>query len=186
VEAKAFFDQVERLDLSRLRQRRSDLTDRLPRLPVRPARSVARLAKRHRSSPLPVSLFDVYMVWLARRRYLLNVTQIDQDELDELAGLDCDSTEEVRAVYRRHAERRLTARFFVATLERRRLERLARGWDIDAPPMIARGEADEAAIAQVRRAVREARWNFAERCVKVLIPIVSVVVALAALLVRMP
>jgi hypothetical protein len=47
--------------------------------------------------------------------------------------------------------------------------------------MIARGEADEAAIAQVRRAVREARWTFVERCAKllILIPILGLLVALA-------
>ena len=50
--------------------------------------------------------------------------------------------------------------------------------------MIAHGEVDEAAITQVRRAVRDARWAFLERCAKTLIPILSLLVALAALLRR--
>ena len=50
--------------------------------------------------------------------------------------------------------------------------------------MIERGEADEAAIAKVRRAVRDARWTFIERCAKTLVPVLSLLVALAALLTR--
>ena len=50
--------------------------------------------------------------------------------------------------------------------------------------MIAQGEADDAAIARVRRAVRDARWTFLERCAKTLIPILSLLVALAALMKR--
>lgn len=50
--------------------------------------------------------------------------------------------------------------------------------------MIERGQAVEAAIAQVRRAVRDVRWMFIERCAKTLIPVLSLLVALAALLAR--
>jgi hypothetical protein len=50
--------------------------------------------------------------------------------------------------------------------------------------MIDRGEANEDAIAKVRRAVRDASWTFFERSAKTLIPILSLLVALAALLTR--
>ena len=77
------------------------------------------------------------------------------------------------------------AGFHVATTERRRLERLAKRWDVDAPKMIDRGEANEVAIAQLRRGIREVRWTLLERCAKVLIPILSLLVALVALLLNL-
>jgi hypothetical protein len=61
------------------------------------------------------------------------------------------------------------------------------GWragGLDCPPMIKCGQADEAAIAKVRRDVRDARWTFIERCAKTLVPVLSLLVALAALLTR--
>jgi hypothetical protein len=124
------------------------------------------------------------LLWLARRRYRLNIEQIERDELDDLCDLDDYGPDQVRAVYEKHAMRRVTARFFVARRESSRLERLARRWDVEASRMISRGEADEAAIARVRRAVREARWIFVERSARLLIPVLSLLVALAALLLR--
>jgi protein-tyrosine-phosphatase len=122
------------------------------------------------------------MLWLAKRRYRVNLEQIEIDELDEICALDEDTSENVRAVYANHAIRRIQARFLVATRERPRLERLARRWDVDAPRMIDHGEAKEDVITQVRRGIREARWTFIERCAKTVIPILSLLVALVALL----
>lgn len=70
-------------------------------------------------------------------------------------------------------------RFHVHKVEARRL---ARRWDVETPALIVKGEADVKAIAHVRRAVREARWVFAERCAKILIPVLSLLVAMLALL----
>lgn len=170
------------LNLPELRRKRSDWTDRLPLLPEKPSRVAMPLVKRHWSFLLPTAIRELYMLWLARRRYRLNLEQIEQDELDELCALEVDSSENVAAVYEKHATRRLAARFLVATRERRRLEGLARWWSVEAPTMIERGNANETAIAQVRRSIREARWTFLERCTKVLIPTLSLLIALAALL----
>jgi len=126
--------------------------------------------KRHPSFLLPHSLRNAYMLWLARQRYRVNLEQIELDELDEICELEVDSSGNCKAVWDKHAKRRVAARFLVAMRERRRLERLARRWDVDATAMITRGEADEVAIAAVRRGVREARWVFVERCSKTLIP----------------
>jgi len=136
---------------------------------------------------VPVGLRELYSLWLVRRRYRLNVEQIEADELDEVAttAMTDDSSETLQAIYAKHTTRRTMARFHVATTERRRLERLAKRWDVDAPKMIDRGEANEVAIAQVRRGIREARWTFFERCAKVLIPILSLLVALVALLLNL-
>jgi hypothetical protein len=133
---------------------------------------------------VPVGINDVYMLWLARRRYRKNLEQIEIDELDEIATatLHDDSPGTIRPIYEKHQRRRIAARFHVASRERFRLERLAKRWDVDAPAMISRGEVNEAAIAQVRRTVREARWNFVDRCSKTLVPVLSLLVALAALL----
>jgi hypothetical protein len=76
-----------------------------------------------------------------------------------------DSCETLKPIWDKHAVPRLAARFLVAAAERPRLERLAKRWDVDAPTMILRGEANEAAITQVRRAIREAGWTFIERIV---------------------
>ena len=176
------FERSELLNLPELRRKRSDWTDRLPLLAEKPFRVAMPLVKRHWSFRLPTAIRELYMLWLAKRRYRLNLEQIDQDELDDLCAPEVDSSENVAAVYEKHATRRLAARFLVATRERRRLERLARRWDVDAPTMIERGTANETAIVQVRRAIREARWTFLERCTKVLIPILSLLVALAAVL----
>jgi uncharacterized protein YjiS (DUF1127 family) len=138
--------------------------------------------KRHWSFPLPTALRQLYMLWLARRRFRLNLEQIEQDELDDLCALEVDSSDNVAAVCEKHATRRMAARFLVAIKEGPRLERLGRRWDIEVPIMIDRGNANETAIAQVRRAIREARWTFVERCAKILIPILSLLVALVALL----
>lgn len=130
---------------------------------------------------------EVYDIWRTKRRHRRNLEQIEIDEITEVAeqaGVE-DRAELVRAIYDKHGARRLASRFLVATRERRRLERLAARWDVDAPRMIYQGEADEAAITQVRRAIRDARWTFLERCAKTLIPILSLLVALAALFSRL-
>lgn len=186
MEVRDFFNRVDLLNLPELRRQRSDWTDRLPRLQARPSAVARDLVRWHWSFLVPAAVHDAYMLWLARRRYALNIEQIERDELDELVASDDDGPGQASVVYERHTARRVTARFFVATVERRRLERLARRWDVDAKRMIARGEADEAAIAQARRAVREARWTFVEQCAKLLIPILSLLVALAALAWRHP
>ena len=84
-----------------------------------------------------------------------------------------DSCETLKPIWDKHAVRRVAARFLVVAAERPRLERLAKRWDVDAPTMIVSGEVNKTAITQVRRAIREARWAFIERCAKVLIPILS-------------
>jgi hypothetical protein len=123
------------------------------------------------------------MLWLATRRHRRNLEQIEIDELAEIAERATydGRSETLTPIYEKHATRRVASRFLVAARERPRLERLAKRWDVDARRMIHRGEADEAAIAQVRRAVRDARWTFFERCARTLIPILSLLVALAAL-----
>jgi hypothetical protein len=138
----------------------------------------------HWSYLLPEPFFDAYMLWLARRRYALNIEQIERDEIDDLAALGDDGPQAIQRVYDHHATRRTAARFFVATREARRLRRLAHRWDVDVPLMIHRGEADEDAIAHVRRRVREARWTFVERCSQTLVPTLSLIVAILALLWR--
>lgn len=182
MEAREFFRRSELLNLPELRRRRSDWTDSLPRLPEQPSAAAMHLVRPHWSFLLPIGIRQAYMLWLARRRYRLNLAQIQVDELDDICALDVDSVENTRAVYEKHAIRRVQARFLVATRERPRLERLARRWDVELPPMILRGESNEAAIAQVRRAVRQARWTIVERGARLLIPILSLLVALAALL----
>jgi hypothetical protein len=183
VEITEFFERSKLLNLPDLRSKRSDWTDRLPLLPERPSKITMDLVKGHWSFWLPAAVRDGYMLWLAGRRYRLNLEQIEIEELDDLCSVvDADTPEQTRSVYDRHATRRLAARFMVASRERRRLERLARRWDIDAPPMIVRGEAHEDVITRVRRAIREARWTFIERCAKIAIPILSLIVAILALL----
>jgi hypothetical protein len=184
---REFFERAELLDAPGLRERRPDWSDRLPRLHARPSYAARPLVRWHWSFLVPTGLRELYSDWLVRRRYRLNIEQIEVDELDEVATaatLD-DDPDTLRAIYAKHATRRTAARFLVATTERRRLERLAMRWDVEAPKMIERGQANEAAIAQVRRAIREARWTFIERCGKLLIPILSLLVALAALLLNL-
>jgi hypothetical protein len=182
MEVRQFLDRTTLLNSPELRRKRSRWTGRLPLLPERPSPVALHLVRWHWSFWLPTSIRQTYMLWLARRRYRLNLEQIAEDELEDICALEVDSSENVRAVYEKHAMRRVMARFHVAAKERPRLERLARRWDVDAPPMIVRGEAQEGAITQVRRAIREARWAFIERCAKLLIPVLSLLVALAALL----
>lgn len=93
-----------------------------------------------------------------------------------------DSSEAIGAGYEKHRIRREASRFHVAVREGRRLERIARRWDVDAPRIVHRGEVDEKALFQVRRGIRDARWTLIERCSKTLIPVLSLLVALAALL----
>jgi hypothetical protein len=127
---------------------------------------------------------ELYTLWLANRRHRRNLEQIEIDDIDEIAttATDDDRADTLNPIYDNHATRRVAARFLVATAERPRLERLAKRWHVDAPKMIVRGEANEAAITHIRRAIREARWIFMERCAKILIPILSLLVAAAALL----
>jgi hypothetical protein len=179
-----FLDRARLLNLPELRRKRWDWTDRLPLLPEKPSAVTMHLVRRHWSFRLPTAIREAYMLWLAQRRYLLNIAQIELDELDEICALEVDCSENCRAVYDKHQTRRIAARFFVAARERPRLARLAKRWDVDAPPMIVRGEAKEEIISQVRRAIREARWTFVERCAHVVIPILSLIIALVALLLK--
>src|ERR1700687_1992709 len=110
-----FFDRVKLLNLPELRERRPGWTDRLPLLPERPLRVTMHLVRRHWSFWLPASVREAYMLWLTRRRYRLNLEQIETDELDDLCALDVDSSENVKAVYEKHAIRRMAARFLVVT-----------------------------------------------------------------------
>jgi hypothetical protein len=182
VEITEFFERSKLLNLPDLRSKRSNWTDSLPLLPDMPSKITMDLVKRHWSFWLPASVRDGYMLWLAGRRYRLNLEQIEIEELDDLCSLDPDTPEQRCAVYDKHTTRRIAARFMVASRERRRLERLARRWDVDAPPIIVRGEAREDVISQVRRAIGEARWTFIERCAKLTVPILSLIVAMLALL----
>jgi len=178
------FRQEELLNLPQLRRGRPDWSDRLPHLYEHPGLAGMPYVKWHWSFLIPRAAHDRYSLWLAKRRYRRNIERIEIDELEEVAdtALNDDRAETLGPIYEKHAARRKAARFLVATRERRVLERLASRWDLDASRMIVRGEADEAAIAQVRRAVREARWTLAERLAKVLIPVLSLTVAMLALL----
>jgi hypothetical protein len=186
MEARDFFERSKLLNLPQLRRDRPDWTDRLPPLFGRPAPAQRELVKRHWSHFVPRSFKDGYDIWRARRRHQRNLEQIEIDELEDTVqqAMKDDSAEALEAVRLKHEQRRIASRFNVSTRERRRLERLARRWDVDCPRMIDRGEANEDAIAKVRRAVRDASWTFFERSAKTLIPILSLLVALAALLTR--
>lgn len=180
-----FFQRLERLNQGELRRKRSDWTDRLPRLPARRSATSKDLGiRRHWSELLPDAVRDAYSLWLVQRRCKLNLEAIELQELDEVVETDDRERDTVRLVYDRHRERRATARYFVACAESRRLQRLARRWDVDAPRMVDKGDVNDVAMTQVRRGIREARWTFAERCAKVLIPVLSLLVALVALLSR--
>jgi hypothetical protein len=183
MEGMNFIARAQLLNLPEIKRRRPIWTDRLPLLPDPPTPSMKTLIRRRWYHHLPASIIDAYMLWLARASYRRTIEQIEFDELDEVVDAD-ERCEEIGPVYLKHEARRTQARFLVATRERRRLERLARRWDVDAPKMIDRGEANEAAIAQVRRGIREARWIFIERCAKTLIPVLSLLVALMALLIN--
>ena len=183
-DVREFFARAELLDLPGLRAKRPDWSDRLPRLHARPSYATRDLVRWHWSFLVPTGVRELYHLWLARRRYRRNLEQIEADELHELATatMEDDSSETIRAMYAKHETRRVMARFHVATRERPRLQRLARRWDVDAPTMVERCQVNETAMAQVRRSIREARWTFVERCAKLLVPTLSLLVALAALL----
>lgn len=183
MEPTEFFARISRLNLPELRLKRPDWTDRLPLLPNKPSVSARPLVVWHWAYVLPDGAVDRYMLWLARRRHRRNLEQIEIDELDEIC--ETDDAQEARAlVYARQEERRVASRFHVATREAAVFRRQAARWDVDAPKMIWRGVANEEEIARVRREVREARWLFVDRCAKLLIPVLSLLVALAALLRR--
>jgi hypothetical protein len=186
VETRDFFARAELLNLPQLKRDRPDWTDRLPPLFERPSPATNDLVKRHWSFLVPTPVKESYDIWRIRRRHQRNLEQIEIDELDEVASDENvdDGAKAWTEIHTRHEQRRIASRFLVATRERRRLERLAGRWDVDCPPMIERGQADEAAITKVRRAVRDARWTFIERCAKTLVPVLSLLVALAALLTR--
>jgi hypothetical protein len=183
VEAREFFSRAELLNLPQLRRSRPHWTDRLPLLPESPKSSAMHLVKRHWAFWVPTGIREIYMRWLASQCYRRNIEQIEIDELNEVSttAIDDDRPEVIGPIYAKHEARRVAARFLVATRERPRLERLSRRWDVDSPKMIVLGEAREEAIIQVRRAIKDARWTFFERCAKVLIPVLSLLVALAAL-----
>lgn len=133
-----------------------------------------------------MSFQERYDLWRMKRRHHRNLEQIEIDELNEVceqAAID-DSEVKIGAIYEKHALRRAQSRFLVATRERPRLERLAERWDVDCPKLIDRGETNEQGIASVRRAIHNARWTFAERIARTLIPVLSLLVALVALLTR--
>jgi hypothetical protein len=61
---------------------------------------------------------------------------------------------------------------------------IAEHWDVDCPKLIDQGEANEQGIMSVRRAIHNAGWTFAERIARTLIAVLSLLVALVALLTR--
>ena len=121
-----------------------------------------------------------------KRRHRRNLEQIEIDELNEVCeqAMVDDSSEKMGTIYEKHALRRVQSRFLAAATERPQFERLARRWDVDCPKLIDRGEANEQGFASVRRAIHNAGWTFAERIARTLIPVLSLLVALVALLKR--
>ncbi len=182
MEMREFFERAELFDRRGLLERRSGWTDRLPGSRARVIAAGTKRSRWHWSLILPAPLVERYRLWLARQRYRLDIEQINIDEIDDFASMVEDTSEVMRAIQEKHAIRRQMARFHVASRERVILERLARRWDVDAPRMIDRGNVNEQAIAQVRRAVREARWTWRMRCAQLLVPALSLLVALAAVL----
>src|ERR1035437_7024873 len=186
MELRDRFARAELLNLEQLRRDRADWSDRLPVMYRRPTPSQKDLVRWHWSHLVPASLRENYDLWRMKRRHRRNLEQIEIDELNEVceqAMID-DSSEKIGAIYEKHALRRAQSRFLVATRERPRLERLAERWDVDCPTLIDRGEANEQGIASVRRAIHSARWTFAERVARTLVPLLSLLVALVALLKR--
>jgi hypothetical protein len=186
VEHLDFFERSTLLNLPQLRRDRPDWSDRLPVLYPRPTASQKNLVKKHWSYLVPVPVRETYDLWRVRRRHARNLEQIEIDELNEVveqAMID-DSSEALGPIYEKHAQRRVASRFLVAAKERPGLERLAHRWDVDCPVLVRRGDADEEGIKKVRRAIRDARWTFLERCAKTLIPVLSLLVALTALLLK--
>jgi hypothetical protein len=186
VNTSDFFARSTLLNLPQLRRDRPDWTDRLPVMYERPTLAQTGLVKRHWSHMVPTPVRECYDIWRVRRRHARNLEQIEIDQLNEVveqAMLD-DCSERIEPIYDKHEKRRIASGFIVAAKERPRIERLARRWDVDWEPLVNEGEADEVAIRRMRRAVREARWTFLERCAKTLIPVLSLLVALTALLLK--
>jgi hypothetical protein len=152
----------------------------------RPTPASKDLVRWHWSYLVPVSFREDYDMWRMKRRHHRNLEQIEieeQNEVCEQAMID-DSPTKIGAIYEKHALRRVQSRFLVATKERPRLERLAERWDVDCPKLIDQGEANDQGITSVRRAIHNARWTFVERIARTLIPVLSLLVALVALLRR--
>jgi len=152
----------------------------------RPTPASKELVRWHWSYLVPVNFRESYDLWRMKRRHRRNLEQIEIDELNEVceqAMID-DSPAKIGAIYEKHALRRVQSRFLVATKERPRLECLAERWDVDCSKLIDQGEANEQSITNVRRAIHNARWTFAERIARTLIPVLSLLVALVALLMR--
>ena len=135
---------------------------------------------------MPVSFREGYDLWRIKRRHRRKLEQIEIDELNEVCeqAMVDDSPAKTGAIYEKHALRRVQSRLLVATKERPRLERLAERWDVDCPKLIDQGEDNEQGITSVRRAIHNARWTFVERIARTLIPVLSLLVALVALLKR--
>lgn len=186
MEVKDFFARAELLNLPQLRRDRPDWSDRLPHMFERPTPATKDLLRWRWSFLVPVGIRESYNLWRVKRRHRRNLEQIEIDELNEISEQSAieDSSEEEAAIYEKHALRRTQSRFLVATTERPRLQRLAERWDVDCPKLIDRGVANEEGIANVRRAIRNARWTFAERIARTLIPVLSLIIALVALLKR--
>ncbi|HTT66054.1 MAG TPA: hypothetical protein VMG35_29590 [Bryobacteraceae bacterium] len=186
MEARDLFARAKLLNLEQLRRDRPDWSDRLPVMHRRSTPATKDLVRWHWSYLVPVGFRERYDLWRMKRRHYRNLEQIEIDELNEVceqAMID-DSPAKIGAIYEKHALRRLQSRFLVATKERPRLERLAERWDVDCPKLIDHGEANEQGITSVRRAIHNARWTFAERIARTLIPVLSLLVALVALLTR--
>src|SRR5687768_5309896 len=88
--------------------------------PPLPAGKRLRLVRSHWSFLVPLTVRELYALWLARRRYRLNLEQIEEDELDEVAttAMHDDSSETIQAIYDKDGTRRVIARFHVAAAER--------------------------------------------------------------------
>jgi len=186
MEVGDLFARGKLLNLEQLRLNRPDWSDRLPKLYRRPTPSQKDLLRWRWSYLVPVSLRESYDIWRMKRRHLRNLEQIEIDELNEVcaqAMID-DSSEKIGAIYEKHALRRVQSGFLAAATERPQLERRARRWDVDCPTLIDRGEAIEQGFGSVRRAIHNARWTFTERIARTLIPLLSLLVALVALLKR--
>jgi hypothetical protein len=135
---------------------------------------------------VPVSFRERYDLWRMKRRYCCNLEQIEIDELNEVwkqAMID-DTPAKIGAIYEKRALRQVQSRFPRGDQGAPRLERLAERWDVDCPKLIDRSEANEQGIMSVRRAIHNARWTFAERIARTLVPVLSLLVALVAILTR--
>jgi hypothetical protein len=186
MEARDLFARAKLLDLEQLRRDRPDWSDWLPATYKRPTPAAQGFVRWHWSYLVPVSFRERYDLWRIKRRHQRNLEQIEIDELNEVCeqAMTDDSQAKIKAIYEKHSLRRAQSRFLVATTERSRLERLAERWDVDCPKLIDHGEANHQGIISVRRGIHNARWTFAERIARTLIPVLSLLVALVALLKR--